>query len=277
MIKQLLSSLLLLSCVSFAKDINVGLTYQKLDFENSKKKDKGIRKGFDLDILKDDFLYQLSYEKTDTDTFKPPLKKDLEVDKYYFKITKKLNSLDSFSLSFATINDSIMKEADGGKIYGLGYKHKNISFTQYFSNYKNFDVYQSDFKMAFKKSFDEVSSKFILITKYIKLKSKNSNKFSKNAKSNYLTTGLKIHSTYKTYHFGVGAFFGKRVFAVMKNGFKVQHHAMEFEKTYMCGVGKKFAWGDINLKYIYQKATELPINNKNVKVKNIVSKVTHTF
>ncbi len=38
MIKQLLSLLLLLSCVSFAKDINVGLTYQKLDFENSKRK-----------------------------------------------------------------------------------------------------------------------------------------------------------------------------------------------------------------------------------------------
>ncbi len=175
MIKQLLSLLLLLSCVSFAKDINVGLTYQKLDFENSKKKDKGIRKGLDLDILKDDFFYQLNYEKTDIDTFKPPLKKDLEVDKYYFKVTKKLNPLDSFSLSFASIDDSIMKEADSGKIYGLGYKHKNISFTQYFSDYKNFDVYQSDFKVAFKKSFDDVNSKFILITKYIKLKDKNDN------------------------------------------------------------------------------------------------------
>ena len=257
--------------------MNIGLAYQKLNFENSKRKDKGIRKSFNIDIFRNNFLYQISYEKTDIDTFKPPLKRDLDVDKYYFKITKKLTSLNFLSLSFATVDDSIMKEADGGKVYGLGYKYKNISLTQYFSDYKKFNVYQSDFKIAFKQNFNEVNSKFIFIAKYIKLKDKDSNKFSKNAKPDYLTAGLKVHSTYKTYYFGVGAFFGKRVFAVMKNGFKVQHHAMEFEKTYMYGAGKKFVWGDISLKYVYQKATELPINNKNVKIKNLILQIVSRF
>jgi len=39
-----------------------------------------------------------------------------------------------------------------------------------------------------------------------------------------------MHAYYHDYHMGVGAFFGKRVFAVMNDGFKVQHHAMEFKR-----------------------------------------------
>ena len=63
----------------------------------------------------------------------------------------------------------------------------------------------------------------------------------------------------------------------MHNGFKVQHHAMEFNKTYKCGIGKHFTWGDVKLQYVYQEATEIPINNKNVKVDNIILQVGYKF
>ena len=59
------------------------------------------------------------------------------------------------------------------------------------------------------------------------------------------------------------------VFAVMHDGFKVQHHAMEFNETYMVGFGKHFGDVDLNLKYVYQNASEIPINNDNVKVQNV--------
>ncbi len=76
---------------------------------------------------------------------------------------------------------------------------------------------------------------------------------------------------------GAGAFFGKRVFAVMNDGFRVQHHAMEFDKTYMIGVGKHFGDVDLTLKYVYQEATEIPINNDNVKVGNIILQLGYRF
>jgi len=86
-----------------------------------------------------------------------------------------------------------------------------------------------------------------------------------------------MHAHYHDYHMGAGAFFGKRVFAVMNDGFKVQHHAMEFKETYMVGFGKHFGDVDLNLKYVYQKASEIPINNDNVKVQNIILQLEYRF
>jgi len=252
---------------------NIFLNYQSLDFEKSKKKDKGKRYGFGLNIKEKLYNYQLLVEKTDTRTFKPPLNKDLEVDKYYIKVNKNLDKTSQLHFSYSFLQDNIMKETDGGKTYGIGYSYKMVTFTQYFTDYKHFDVFQSDIKYISKQK----NYNFIMIGKYIKLKDKDSNKFSKNAKNDYFTLGLKLHTNYKKYHFGAGTFLGKRVFAVMKDGFKVQHHAMEFDKTLMCGVGKSYKWGSAKLRYIYQNATELPINNKNVKVKNISLELTKKF
>jgi hypothetical protein len=52
---------------------------------------------------------------------------------------------------------------------------------------------------------------------------------------------------------------------------------MAFNKTYKCGIGKHFSWGDIKLQYIYQEATEVPIDNKDVEVQNIVLQVGYKF
>jgi len=75
-----------------------------------------------------------------------------------------------------------------------------------------------------------------------------------------------LDSHYKTYHFGAGAYFGKRAFAVMNDGFKVQHHAMEFDRTYVVGVGKSIGDFVVRMQYIYQRAKEMPVNNDNVRV-----------
>ena len=63
----------------------------------------------------------------------------------------------------------------------------------------------------------------------------------------------------------------------MQDGFKIQHHAMEFNKTYMLGIGKNIDDFMVSLRYIYQEATELPMQNKNVNVKNIVTTFTYKF
>jgi len=63
----------------------------------------------------------------------------------------------------------------------------------------------------------------------------------------------------------------------MNDGFKIQHHAMEFEETYMFGLGKHFDDVDVSLKYVYQKATEIPIDHDNVKVQNVIMLVGYRF
>ncbi|MEA3417979.1 MAG: hypothetical protein U9Q90_01175 [Campylobacterota bacterium] len=139
-----------------------------------------------------------------------------------------------------------MKEVDGGNVYGLGYRYRDFKLTQYFSDYKHFDVYQTDVQYTFKKKFDTFRANATIIGRYIHLDDKESNNFSKNAKDDYFTTGLKAHVYYHQYNFGAGAFFGKRIFAVMNGGFRVQHHAMEFNRTYMGGIGRTF--DDLDLK-----------------------------
>lgn len=267
----------LIATSTYAEQDKITLRYEQLDFTNSKKKDNGKRKGIKLNHKDSTNQYELLYERTDTKTFQPPLKKDLQVDKYYFKYTKKLADSKSLSLSYATINDNIMKETTKGDIYGVGYRYKNIAITQYISDYKHFNVYQTDLSYDFKKLYGSVEFHGKVMGKYIHLQDRESNNFSKNAKEDYNTIGAKLHIHYNDYHFGVGAFVGKRIFAVMNNGFKVQHHAMEFKKTYKCGIGKHFNWGDIKAQYIYQEATEVPINNKNVKVDNVVLEVGYKF
>ena len=267
----------LLLTLSHAESTTLKLTYETLDFDNSKKKDEGKRYGVALGYKTDDALYQIAYEKTNTDTFKPPLAHDLHVNKYYLKYTHMLDDKQAFNVSYATIDDNLMKETDGGHIYGLGYKYGAIGLTQYLSDYVHFNVYQTDLKYTFKKDFNEFKTSTKLIGKYIHLQDRESNPFSANAKENYFTPGVKFHAHYHDYHMGAGAFFGKRVFAVMNDGFKVQHHAMEFNKTYMLGFGKHFGAADLTLKYVYQEATEIPINNENVKVQNIILQFGYRF
>jgi hypothetical protein len=45
----------------------------------------------------------------------------------------------------------------------------------------------------------------------------------------------------------------------------------------MAAVGKHFDNLDLTLKYVYQNATEIPIDNENVKVKNVMLQLRYRF
>ena len=273
-------ALSLLICTSLLQGVEengngvdtIKLNYETLDFTNSKKKRYGNRYGVEFGHKDKKNSIQAYLEKTKTKTAKI-VPKDLDVNKFALKYQYSLNSKDKLILSYATISDNLMKETNGGDIFGLGYSNGEISFIQYLSDYPHFNVHQSDLKYTIKGKI-----KTTLIGKYIHLEDKNSNKFSKNAKTNYFTAGIKLHTHYNKFHFGAGAYFGKRIFAVMRDGFRVQHHAMEFKETYMTGVGYNINKNiSTRLRYIYQKAKEAPINNDNVKVQNVSLDFVYKF
>ena len=258
-------------------DNNIKINYSFLDFTNSKKKEDGVRYGVELDHQDKKHHYQIYYENTKTNTTKL-IPKDLDVNKYTLKYQYKFTPKNKISISYIQIDDNLMKETDNGHIYGVGYIYNDFEMVQYLSDYKNFDVYQSDIKYSIRSKFDDFTLKSTLIGKYIHLKDRDSNSFSKNAKSDYFTVGIKLHTHYQGYHLGAGAYVGKRAFAVMKDGFMVQHHAMEFKESYMVGVGHSLGDNMVaHLRYGYHKAKEIPINNDNVRVDNISFDIVYKF
>ncbi len=267
----------ILCTFNLAQSTTLTTSFESLNFNNSKKKDDGIRYRVGLDYQKDKHLFQMLYGRTNTNTFQPPLSDDLHVNKVYLKYRHQWDEKQSFHINYATIDDNLMKETDGGNIYGAGYGYGPFDLTQYFSDYKHFDVYQTDIKYTLRKKFNSILTKATVIGKYLHLENKNSNNFSQNADNDYFTAGLKLHAKYNKFHLGAGAFWGKRIFGVMNDGFRVQHHAMEFNKTYMFGIGRQFGKTDLKLRYIYQEATEVPIHNENVTLSNIILQLTFYF
>jgi len=269
--------IILLSSILFADKTTFITSFESFNFTNSKKKDNGNRFNIAINYQKDSFLWQIYYSKTLSNTFQPPLLDDLKVDKLYLKGCYSYDKFNSIYFGYATLNDNLMKDVDSGDIYNIGYRYENIKIMQYFSNYSQFNVYQSDIDYTLNYKLDDIKISINMAMKYIHLSDKNSNGFSKNAQEDYLTTGIDIHLLYPNFFIGSGVMFGKRAFAIMKNGFAIQHHAMEFDKTYQIGIGKK--WNDIDVKliYVHQEATELPIMNENVKVDNIILMIKYRF
>ncbi len=268
---------LILCSFSQADNAKLKTGFESFTFENSKTKENGKRYLVGLDYRNKKSLFQILYSYTNTDTFQPPLNDDLHVNKVYLKATHYWDQKQSININFITINDNLMKEVDGGNIYGIGYQYRNVHLNQYLSDYLHFDAYQTDLKYIHKIIFDNCNLSLIGIGKYIHLNNNDSNPFSNNAKDDYLTIGLKTHIDYDGYHLGIGGFFGKRAFAVMFDGFRVQHHAMEFKNSYMIGLGRTFGDAEIKFKYVYQTATELPILNENVKVQNLIAEFNYKF
>ncbi|MCI0500180.1 MAG: hypothetical protein L0Y61_00350, partial [Epsilonproteobacteria bacterium] len=83
----------------------------------------------------------------------------------------------------------------------------------------------------------------------------------------YTTSFVNINGNYNGFFGGVGAMFGKRMFAVLDDGNKVQHHAMEQDETYMISIGKNFKEFDVVAQYNYQNGKELPEKQDDVKTK----------
>jgi len=250
-------------------------------YTGSKQKEEGIVYGFGADIHYGNAEYKLTYEEGAVNTIQPPMTEDLETQKLFFKFGYKFDKHFKINLNAISILKDNIAPTDGGSIGGGGItytfdKKLSCNVTGYFADYKYFDVLQTDIRIDYKTKIDRVKVKFSSVTKYIDVQDGNtsdpSNRdsmYASNAKSRYLTTAIEIHSHYNKYHLGGAAYFGKRAFAIMQDGFKVQHHAMEFDRTYAIGAGKTIGDFIVRAQYIYQRATELPTlptPNENVKV-----------
>ncbi len=128
-----------------------------------------------------------------------------------------------------------------------------------------------------KKAFGAFKTATTVLGTYIHLQDKTAILFLQMRKRIIFTPALKVHAHYDTYHMGAGAYFGERIFAVTNDGFRVQHHAMEFNKTYMVGFEKHFDAIDANLKYVYREATETPTRNENVQIQNMIVPIGYRF
>ena len=261
---------------------SVSTYYENKTFKNSVQKDDGVVYGFGADIHNNDSEYKFAYEYGDTNTKQPPLQDDLKTQKLFLKYGYRLNDNIKLHINYIRILEDNIAITDRGDSYagGITYsvdKKLSFDFTQFYTTYTDFTVHQSDFNVDYKFNLNDIKIKLSSISKYIDIDEKNINGFTKNAKNDYFTTALSFHSHYNSYHFGAAAYIGKRAFAIMNDGFKIQHHAMEFDRTYALGVGKTISDFIIRTKYIYQRATELPAQNKNVKVKNFRIIVNYKF
>ena len=261
---------------------SVSTYYENKTFKNSKQKEDGVVYGVGADIHFGGSEIKLAYEQGDTKTIRPQVSKDLETKKIFFKYAYRFDKHFELNVNYISIKDNLV-ETDGGMVGGGGMtyyfnKKASLNFTQYFTDYDNFDTFQSDLRIDYKTKIGKVKVKFTSITKYIYIEDTNSTStLTPNAQKDYTTTGIKIHSHYNSYHLGLGAYFGKRAFAIMDDGFKIQHHAMEFDRTYAIGVGKTISDFVVRFQYVYQRAEELPMENKNVEVHNLRFMANYKF
>ncbi len=258
----------------------VRFQYDYFDFTDSRQKDYGNRGTVHLKKGYGGMQFQIAYEKTLTETYKPPLKENLNVDKLIARYDQKLFESGRYNLGIIAVRDNLVP-TDGGKVFNLGYSHKltpgaALEGNIYYGYYDIMKTYQFDAALKFHKKFGAVDTAVIGLLKDIVV-DECSDVFCANAEPNYLTAGVKVKLDYNGYFLHAGGFYGKRVFAVMMEGFMLQHHAMEFDRTYMVGVGKRFSDVELKLRYIAQQAKELPLNNSGVGVDAVSLRAAYFF
>lgn len=225
------------------------LQYEYLSFSGSMQKEDGNRWTLGLKHAEGVHRFNLAAEKTDTNTYQPPLKDNLDVTKLYFKYENKITQNDTVHAHFITIWDN-MVPTDNGNVYGLGNTHgfnpnTSVSLSGYYSDYADFDVYQLDLGVEVRHQIAGIETGVTLMSKSIFVDTC-SNAFCSNADRSYFSPGIKIKVQREGHFVHLAALFGKRVFAVLQDGMMVQHHAMEFTDTYMAGIGKR--WKRMELK-----------------------------
>ena len=269
--------LLILSATLSAQTIHSSLStyYENKTFTNSVQKEDGVVYGFGADIHYGGSEFKVTYEQAKTNTIgQTNIKKgDLEIKKIYMRYAYNFDKKFALNINYLSVLEDNIAPTDGGFAFGGGMTYTfnrklALNFTQYYTEYEDFDIFQSDFRVDYKMKVDKVKLKFSSITKFISVEDDDAvEHYTDNAQNTYLTTGVKFHAHAKGYHLGLGAYFGKRAFAIMDDGFKIQHHAMEFDRTYAVGIGKNFYDFVLRGQYVYQRAVELPVNNnQNVKV-----------
>lgn len=256
------------------------LQYDYFDFTNSKQKDYGNRATAHLKGSYEDKILQIAYEKTITETCKPPMKTNLNVDKLIARYDQKVFDTGRYNLGLIMVRDNIVP-TDGGKVFNVGYFHQftplmALDGNLYYGYYSIMKTYQFDAALKLHKKFGELDTRVIGVVKDIVVDECNDG-FCAAAEANYLTAGVKVKLDYEGYFLHGAAFYGKRVFAVMMEGLMLQHHAMEFDRTYMAGLGKRFDDIELKVRYTYQRAKELPLNNSGVTIDAVSLRVKYLF
>ncbi len=265
--------------VANAKDY-VSLQYDYFDFSHSKQKDYGNRATARAKVSNEGVNLQVAYQKTLTETYKPPLSENLNVDKLFVRYEQKVFTTDRYDLGLIMLKDNLVS-TDGGKLFYAGYIHHFTPLVAlegdlYYGYYDIMKTYQFDVALKLHKKFGALDTRVIAVAKEIVVDAC-SNGFCANAEPNYLSAGLKVKLDYESYFLHGAGFTGKRVFAVMMEGFRLQHHAMEFDRTYMLGLGKRFDDIELKLKYTYQRAKELPMNNGGVTIDAVTLRAKYYY
>lgn len=242
----------------------ISLWSGKKDYTNSKTKVDGKYIELDLSHKYNNSKISLGYKKDDVDREHPITETSLEtLHVKKFNLLYSYNITQNFTLkgTYLKILDNLAP-TDQGKVYGLGGLYSlpkgfGTGIELYKSVYRDFDVDQYDLSFSKKFQFGETKGKASLIGKSIHIDGEKYGNYSFQDKD-YFTTGVNLGLHYHSYFGGIGTFFGKRIFTVLDKGQKVQHHAMEQDKTYMLSFGKKFSSFDIIAKYSFQNGKELP-------------------
>ena len=259
---------------------SVHLQYEYLDFSGSRQKEDGTRATVYVGHRIGKQFFQAAFEKTQTNTYQPPLKEDLDVTKLYLRYNAQFADGHFVHAGLIGIRDNLVP-TDGGDVFGLGYAFRSstgifASLDGYYGHYEIFNAYQADVQAGFNYRNGETDLAMILLAKTIAIR-ECTDVFCANAKENYFAPGIKMKAELGPYFLHAGAFFGSRVFAVMQDGMMVQHHAMEFTDTYMAGLGSHWNRFTFKIRYVYQKAEELPFGNEGVIVRNSMLRIGYRF
>ena len=255
----------LVVCSSFlTANSDIYLDAGKKDYTNSKTKIDGTTYTVGTTHNYESSTVQFNYQQDSVNRENPVTHRDIDtlhVKKYNLNYKYNFNNHFGLKTSYIKILDNLAP-TDQGKVYGLGgiyniNKGFGVALDYYKSDYEQFNVNQYDLSVFKGFKIGETKLKATIIAKAIDIDGEKYANYTFKDKD-YFTTGIKLGMNYQGYVAGIGAFFGKRMFTVMDGGNKVQHHAMEQDKTYMISFGKKFKNIDIMVKYSYQNGKEVP-------------------
>lgn len=269
--KSIFTTIFLSSYLLANSEISTYYTYK--DYDNSKTKTEG--KTLDYRFLhnfKNSQLtinYEDSLTKRENELTKIKMT-SLEIEKLSTKYLYIINDEVSIKTSFLNIEDNLAP-TDNGKVYGLGLiknidNSKQIKLDTYLSDYENFNVNQYDFTFIKKFKLENINFKAQTGIKYIDI---NGEKYQNYILEDnyYMSYFFNINANYNNFDLGLGVMDGKRLFTVQEDGLKVEHHALEQNRTYLISLGKKFENVDVITKYIYSNSKELPENRDDVNSK----------
>lgn len=279
--KILVTTALLSSYLLANSEISTYYTYK--DYDNSKTKTEG--KTLDYRFLHNfqnselTINYEDSLTKRENELTKIKMT-SLEIEKLSMKYLYHISNDLSIKTSFINIEDNLAP-TDNGKVYGFGF-NKNIDSSNqikldtYLSDYEDFNVNQYDFTFIKKFRFENINFQAQTGIKYIDI---NGEKYQNYILEDnyYMSYFLNLNANYNGFILGLGVINGDRLFSVQEDGLKVEHHALEQNKTYLVSLGKKFQNIDVITKYIYSNSKELPENRDDVSSKFFAFGLNYKF